>query len=111
MNATYEELLSINFSDFQKEYFNKECDFKQYLKNKEVLKYLEENPEISKISGFNKLKKMKYRDILLHYFSSLEFGQSINQLEKENEDAEYIKEYIYLSKSYIEYFTSSDDSM
>ena len=111
MNVTFEELLSINFCEFQKEYFNKECDFKQYLKNKEVLKYLEENPEISKISGFNKLKKMKYRDILLHYFSSLEFGQSINQLEKENEDAEYIKEYIYLSKSYIEYFTSSDDSM
>ena len=71
MNKTFEELLLTNFSDFQKDYPNKECDRKQYEKNKETLRYLEENPQISKISGFNKLKKMKYKDILKHYFSSL----------------------------------------
>ena len=111
MNTTFEELLSINFSDFQKEYFNKECDKKQFDKNKKTLEYLKNNPEISKISGFDKMKKMKYRDLLCAYFSSLEFEHSVGQLEKEKESAEYIQEYIYLAKSYIEYFTSSDGNL
>ena len=110
MNKTFEELLLTNFSDFQKDYPNKECDRKQYEKNKETLRYLEENPQISKISGFNKLKKMKYKDILKHYFSSIEFEKSIEQLDEEDEDTEYIQEYIYLAKYYIDYFTVIDDS-
>ena len=110
MNKTFEELLLTNFSDFQKDYPNKECDRKQYEKNKETLQYLEENPQISKISGFNKLKKMKYKDILKHYFSSIEFEKSIEQLDEEDEDTEYIQEYIYLAKYYIDYFTVIDDS-
>jgi len=104
MNKTFEEILSINFSDFQEEYANKECDKKQFDKNKETLQYLEKNLEISEISGFNELKKMKYRDILRHYFSSIEFEQSIKQLEIELEDNEYIQEYVCLAKGYIDYF-------
>ena len=104
MNKTFEEILSINFSDFQKKYPNKECDKKQFVKNKETLEYLENNEEISEISGFNELKKMKYRDILRHYFSSIEFEQSIKQLEIELEDNEYIQEYICLAKNYIDDF-------
>ena len=111
MNTTLEELLSINFSDFQKEYPNKECDYNQFDKNKKTLEYLKNNPEISEISGFNRMKKMKYRDLLYAYFSSLEFEHSIEQLENEKETAEYIQEYIYFAKSYIEYFTSSDDNL
>ena len=107
MDTTFEELLSINFSDCQKEYFNKNCDYKQFVKNKKTLEYLKNNPEISKNSGFDKMKKLKYRDILSAYFSSLEFEQSIEQLKKEKEEAEYIQEYIYLAKSYIAYFTDS----
>ena len=104
MNKTFEEILSINFSDFQKEYPNKECDKKPFDKNKETLQYLEKNQEISKISGVNILKKMKYRDLLRPYFSSIEFEQSIKQLEIELEDNEYIQEYICLAKGYIDYF-------
>ena len=36
MNKTFEELLSTNFSEFQKKYPNKECDFTQFEKNKEI---------------------------------------------------------------------------
>ena len=104
MNKTFEEILSTNFSDFQKEYPNKECDKKQFDKNKETLQYLEKNQEISDISGFDKLKNMKYRDILRHYFSSIEFEQSIKQLEIELEDNEYIQEYVCLAKGYLDYF-------
>ena len=110
MNKTFEELLSTNFSEFQKNYPNKKCDLRQFKKNKETLKYLEENPKISEISGFNVLKKMKYKDILRRYFSSIEFEQSIKQLEKDNEDNEYIQEYICLAKSYIDYFMNVNNS-
>ena len=54
---------------------------------------------------------MKYRELLSAYFSSLEFEQSIEQLEEENEIAEYIQKYIHLAKSYISYFTSSGSSL
>ena len=107
MDTTFEELLSINFSDCQKEYFNKNYDYKQFVKNKKTLEYLKNNPEISKNSGFDKMKKLKYRDILSAYFSSIEFEESIEQLKEEKEEAEYIREYIYLAKTYIAYFTDS----
>ena len=108
-NTTFEELLKIDFSTFQEKYPNKECDKKQFNKNMKTLGYLEKNPEISKISGFNIVKKMKYRDILKAYFSSHEFELSVELLKLEKESEEYIQEYIHLAKNYIEYFTSGDD--
>ena len=102
--STYEDLLKINFSDIEKDYPNKECDYNQFNKNKKTLEYLSQNPEISRISGFDKVKKMKYRDILVAYFSSDEFEKSIGQLIEEDESAEYIQEYILLAQNYIEYF-------
>ena len=110
MNMTYEQLLKINFSELQDDYPNKACDNKQYEKNKNTLEYLDKNPEISKISGFDKVKKMKYRDIFKAYFSSAEFEESIEILkEEENESAEYIQEYFILAKNYIDYFINIDD--
>ena len=104
LDSTYEDLLKINFSDTEKDYPNKECDYNQFNKNKKTLEYLSQNPEISRISGFDKVKKMKYRDILVAYFSSDEFEKSIGQLIEEDESAEYIQEYILLAQNYIEYF-------
>ena len=110
MNMTYEQLLKINFSELQDDYPNKDCDNKQYKKNKNTLEYLDKNPEISKISGFDKVKKMKYRDIFKDYFSSTEFEESIAILkDEENESAEYIQEYFILAKNYIDYFINIDD--
>ena len=104
LDSTYEDLLKVNFSDIEKDYPNKECDYNQFNKNKKTLEYLSQNPEISRISGFDKVKKMKYRDILVAYFSSDEFEKSIGQLIEEDESAEYIQEYILLAQNYIEYF-------
>jgi hypothetical protein len=111
MNETYENLVSIDFTEDQKDYPNKECDKNQYLKNKETLEYLKENPEISKNSGFDIVKKKKYRDILKDYFSSAEFEKSIETLKEEGENAEYIQEYFLLAKNYIEYFMDVDENM
>ena len=105
MNSTYEDLLSIDFSKNQKT-GNLQIDQKNYNKNINVLNYLEKNPEISKISGFYKIKKMKYKDILNSYFLSKEFENTIDMLKNKNETSEYIIEYIFLAKKYINFFSN-----
>ena len=105
MNSTYEDLLSIDFSKNEKS-FNLEIDKKNYNKNVNVLNYLEKNPEISKISGFYRIKNMKYKDLLNSYFLSNEFENTIDMLKNKNETPEYISEYIFLAKKYINYFSN-----
>ena len=51
----------------------------------DLLNYLEKNPQISKNSGFDVIKKMKYRDLLKAYFESKEFENSISQLRNKKE--------------------------
>lgn len=113
MNTTLEELLLTNFTEFQKDYPNKDIDLKQYNKNKDTLEYLAKNKEISRISGFDIVKKMKYKEILGKYFSSLEFENSIDFLKDKNESYEYIQEYILMAKNYLDYFNlnCNDDDM
>ena len=67
-------------------------------KNKFTLEYLQNNPEISKKSGFAHLKDMKYKTLLNKYFISREFEQSLHQVKEENEVPEYIQFYIYRTK-------------
>ena len=99
LNLTYKELLSIDFNQ------NK-IDNKKYLKNQKVLKYLQENPEISKKSGFDIIQNMKYKDLLQLYFNSSEFEDSIELLKNEKESIEYIDEYIYRAKTFIRFYSN-----
>ena len=105
MNSTYEDLLSIDFSKNEKA-SNLDIAIKNHNKNINVLNYLNKNPEISKISGFSKLKKMKYKDILSSYFLSKEFENTIDMLKNKKETTEYITEYIFLAKDYINFFSN-----
>ena len=74
-------------------------------KNKKTLDYLNSNPIISERSGWNKIKSMKYIDLLRAYFNSEEFGQSLDEvIKKENQN--YINKYIFFAKTYITYFQS-----
>ena len=47
---------------------------------------------------------MKYSDLLEEYFQSDEFERAIIKLREENEDEDYIKEYIHKSKNYVKFF-------
>ena len=107
MNSTYEEILSLDFTKFQIKVRNLEIEQKQYIKNLDLLNYLEKNPQISKNSGFDVIKKMKYRDLLNAYFESKEFENSISQLRNKKETDDYINTYILLSKNYINYFSNT----
>jgi len=108
MNITYKELLSIDFTKNTETSINSNIDKKQIKKNQSFLQYLENNPEISKMSGFDIIKNMKYRELLQLYFSSKEFENAINQLKKKKEIDEYISDYIYLSQNYINYFLDTE---
>ena len=103
MDLTYENLI-------EKDYVPKtkikkgNPDLEKYKKNLDVLYYLRENPEICKNSDFEKIKKMKYIDILKAYFSSSEFEQSIIGLNNKKEKIDYIEEYINKALSYVNFF-------
>ena len=107
INLTYRELLEKDFiSEIkEKKYKNKNVDLFKYNNNLRVLKYLDNNPDICKKSGFDIISNMKYSDLLKEYFISDEFDNAIIRLRKENEDEFYINEYINKAKNYVKFFS------
>ena len=108
LDYTFKELFLTDFSLSHDESRYKKADYKNYLTNKNTIKYLEENNLISINSGFDLIKDMKYKDIFRSYFSSKHFEDSVKELETKNEDSYYIQEYIRLSRNYLEYFSGND---
>ena len=108
LNLSYYELIKIDFSKEiePSKFIKKSVDEAKFKNNIGVLKYLDLHPEISKKSGFDVISQMKYIDILNEYFSSAEFKYSIISLKEENEDLEYIKEYLAKAKGYIKFFST-----
>ena len=106
LNLSFREILQKDFVSEAdgKNYKNKNVDIAKYQKNIDVLKYLDNNPEICQNSGFDIISKMKYGDLLDEYFKSEEFERAIYKLREENEDEEYIREYIIKSKNYLNFF-------
>lgn len=106
LNLSFRELLQKDFVSEadNKKYKNRNVDIVKYKKNISVLEYLDKNPEICQNSGFDIISNMKYADLLDEYFKSEEFERAIYKLKEENEDEEYIKEYILKSKNYLNFF-------
>ncbi len=107
LNLTYRELLQKDFvSEIDDDkYKRKKIDLSKYKNNLLVLDYLDKNPEICQNSGFDIISKMKYGDLLEEYFKSDEFDKAIYKLKTENEEEEYINEYINKAKSYVKFFS------
>ena len=108
LNLTFRELLLKDFvTEANKEsYPNKDVDYKKYLKNKDTLEYLDNNPEICKKSGFDIIQEMKYKNLLNIFFNSGEFEESLIRLKKENETKEYVQEYVIKAKRYVDFYTN-----
>ena len=106
LNLSFREILQKDFVSEadNKKYKNRNVDIAKYKRNISVLEYLDNNPEICQNSGFDIFSNMKYADLLDEYFKSEEFEKAICKLREENEDEEYIKEYIMKSKSYLHFF-------
>ena len=107
LNLSYRELLQKDFiSEIDEaKYKNKNVDLAKYKNNLRVLEYLDKNQEICKNSGFDIISKMKYSDLLEEYFKSDEFGKAIIKLREENEEEDYINEYINKAKTYVNFFS------
>lgn len=105
MNLTYEKIVKNNWlGEINGREYGPDKD--KYDKNLELMKYLEENKEISKKSEFNIIKNMTYEEILNAYFKSKEFENSLIELYNKNkmEKLEYIEEYINKSLTYVDFF-------
>ena len=113
IDLTYKELLSTNFlNEFKKEGNSDDKSSKsKFNKNIKILEYLKKNPNISKKSGFDLIKNMKYKDILNNYFNSKQFEDSIIQLKEENESPEYILRYINKAKNFVNFYTNENDNI
>ena len=66
------------------------------------------NENLRKAGSKKLISRMKYCDLLEEYFKSNEFERAIFKLKEENEDEEYIKEYIIKSKNYLKFFMEND---
>jgi primosomal protein N'' len=107
LNMSYRDLIKKDFVSNidEKKYKNKRVDLAKYKNNLIVLDYLDKNPEICEKSGFDLISKMKYGDLLEEYFKSDEFDKAIKKLYEENEEEDYIKEYISKAKTYVKFFS------
>ena len=99
----YKEILETDFSKDLKDKKKIEINYKRYKKNKEVIEYLEKNPEISQKSEFNALCILSYEEILKEYFKSKEFYDSIPKVGEEGNN-NYYEKYIYQGYNYISSF-------
>lgn len=106
LDLTYEKLIEQNYLPTIKQKKGNP-DYEKYNQNLDVLNYLKENPEICKNSEFDKIKSMKYKDILKAYFLSLEFEQSIIELNSKKEKIDYIEEYINKALTYVNFFANN----
>ena len=107
LNLSYREIIEKDFISNidEKKYKNKNVDLAKYKNNLNVLEYLDQNPEICEKSGFDIISNMKYSDLLDEYFKSVEFEKAIKKLQEENEEEEYIREYIKKAKNYVNFFS------
>ena len=68
-----------------------------------VLKYLDNHKDISEKANFNKIKNIKYEEAFNEYLLSKEFKLVISTLKKENENDEYINDYIIKAYNFINF--------
>ena len=101
-NKTFKEIFSINFLDKEKE---NDANFKKYKKNIDVIKYLENNKDISEKSNYNCYKNLKFYQIFDEYLRSKELDNEIENLKFKGENNNYINNYIKLACNLNNYFS------
>ena len=115
INMTFKELMSKKFFEEEEKkgknkiiYLQKKTspDKKKYDNNVRVLKYLENNEEICKKSNFNVIGNMTFKELFREYLKSEEFEKEIEKLKEEQNNDNYIIEYIIKAYNFINYFSN-----
>ena len=104
---TYNQVIKCQKNNKRKKYVDKrnKAAEKKCKKNKEVLEYLSKNKEISEKSGWERIRNMKYIDLVRAYLNSNEFHKYIRELFNK-EKINYIKDFIYYASTYIDHYLS-----
>jgi len=100
LNMTYKEILTNNFIKWRKSDLR---GINNYLHNKSVLEYLENNKDTFKNFNYN-IFNMTYSQLYKEYFESKEFEIEIASLTK-IETLKYIKNYIVKANNFIKFFS------
>ena len=118
INMKFKELMSQKFFEDENEkkdssigkFLQKKTkpDRKKYNNNLRTLKYLEKNNEISRKSNFNVIGNMTVTDLFKEYLKSEEFEKEIEKLKEEQNNDNYIKDYIIKAYNFIHYFSSEE---
>ena len=113
MNLTFENLFDYTYNQLKnddnnkkrKEYIGKrdKAGEKKYEKNQKFLEYLNSNKKISEESGWERIKNMKYIDLLKAYLNSNEFQQYI-KIQLKNDQINYKKDFIFFASTFIDYY-------
>ena len=106
LNHTFEYLIKNDLVYQYSSQNQNQTDLKKFKRNLDVLDYLDNNPIIDQLSYFNKIRKMKYKDLYKAYFLSAEFEKSIIDMYKKGEKMEYIESYINKSLNFTNFFMS-----
>ena len=100
LDKTFKELFSFNFSEDEND-----ANFKNYKKNIDTLKYLENKKDISEKSNYNCYKNLKLYQIFDEYLRSKEFENEIINLELKGEKDNYIYNFIKLACNLNNFFS------
>ena len=106
LNHTFEYLIKNDLVYQYSSQSQNQTDLEKFKRNLDVLDYLDNNPIIDQLSYFNKIRKMKYKDLYKAYFLSAEFEKSIIDMYKKGEKMEYIESYINKSLNFTNFFMS-----
>ena len=102
LNMTYKEILTNNFIKWRKSDLR---GINNYLHNKSVLDYLENNKDTFKNFNYN-IFNMTYSQLYKEYMESKEFEMEIANLTK-TETLKYIKNYIVKAKNFFKFFSKN----
>ena len=102
LNMAYKEILTKNFIKWRKSDLR---GINNYLHNKSVLDYLENNKNTFKNFNYN-IFNMTYSQLYKEYFESKEFEMEIANLTK-IETLKYIKNYIIKAKNFFKFFSKN----
>ena len=95
------KLLNLSLYElFAKKELYKEIEYSYYNHNLKVAR----NEDVQNNYSMRQIMNMKYSQLYEYYINSEEFVDEINRLKKKGMNDDYIKDYIYLSKHFLEFF-------
>ena len=95
------KVLNLSLNElFEKKELYKEKEYSYYNHNLKVAR----NEDVQNNYSMRQIMNMKYSQLYEYYINSEEFVDEINQLKKKGMNDDYVKNYIYLAKHFLEFF-------